>query len=54
MDVWYPTQVKQKDKVGPPDIDSFNKAMQRAERKLGYFIGFEFSGDASFEKSRPM
>ena len=23
MDEWYPVQVKQKDKVGRPDIDSF-------------------------------
>ena len=23
MDVWYPIQVKQKDKVGRPDIDAF-------------------------------
>jgi hypothetical protein len=52
MDVWYPIQVKQKDKVGRPDIDSFETAMQRAERKLGYFIGFEFSRDALFEIDR--
>jgi DNA modification methylase len=25
MDVWYPVQVKQKDKVGRPDIDSFER-----------------------------
>ena len=43
MDVWYPIQVKQTEKVGRPDIDAFETAMQRAERKLGYFIGFEFS-----------
>lgn len=23
--------------------------MQRAERKLGYFVGFDFTGDAFFE-----
>jgi len=43
MDEWYPIQVKQTDKVGRPDIDAFETAMQRAERKLGYFVGFEFS-----------
>jgi len=49
MDEWYPIQVKQTDKVGRPDIDAFETAMQRAERKLGYFVGFEFSRDALFE-----
>jgi len=52
MDVWYPIQVKQTDKVGRPDIDSFETAMQRAKRKLGYFVGFEFSKDALFEIDR--
>jgi hypothetical protein len=52
MDVWYPIQVKQTDKVGRPDIDAFETAMQRAKRKLGYFVGFEFSHDALFEIDR--
>jgi len=52
MDVWYPIQVKQTDKVGRPDIDAFETAMQRAERKLGYFVGFDFTGDALFEIDR--
>ena len=52
MDVWYPIQVKQTDKVGRPDIDAFETAMQRAKRKLGYFVGFQFSGDALFEMDR--
>ncbi len=52
MDEWYPIQVKQTDKVGRPDIDAFETAMQRAERKLGYFVGFEFTGDALFEIDR--
>jgi hypothetical protein len=51
-DEWYPIQVKQTDKVGRPDIDAFETAMQRAERKLGYFVGFEFTGDALFEIDR--
>ena len=26
--------------------------MQRAKRKLGYFVGFDFTGDALFEIDR--
>jgi hypothetical protein len=52
MDEWYPIQVKQTDKVGRPDIDAFETAMQRMERKLGYFVGFDFTGDALFEIDR--
>jgi len=52
MDVWYPVQVKQRDKVGRPDIDSFEAVMMREDRKLGYFVGFDFSGDALFEIDR--
>ena len=32
MDIWYPIQVKQQDKVGRPDIDKFEAAMMREER----------------------
>jgi hypothetical protein len=32
QDRWYPIQVKQKDKVGRPDIDAFETAMRRAKR----------------------
>jgi DNA methylase len=46
MDVWYPIQVKQKDRAGRPDIDSFEAAMMRAKREKGYFVSFEFSSDA--------
>jgi DNA modification methylase len=46
MDVWYPIQVKQKDKAGRPDIDSFEAAMMRENRMKGFFISFEFSSDA--------
>ncbi len=52
MDTWYPIQVKQSAQVGRPDIDAFETAMQRKERKLGYFVGFDFSGDALFEIDR--
>jgi DNA modification methylase len=46
MDVWYPIQVKQKDKAGRPDIDSFEAAMTREDRQKGFFVSFEFSSDA--------
>ena len=46
MDVWYPIQVKQKDKVGRPDIDSFEAVMIREDRQKGFFISFDYSQDA--------
>ena len=52
MDVWYPIQVKQKDKAGRPDIDAFEAAMIRAERQKGFFVSFDFSTDALSEISR--
>jgi DNA modification methylase len=51
-DEWYPIQVKQTDKVGRPDVDAFEAVMIREERKLGYFVGFDFTGDALFEIDR--
>jgi DNA modification methylase len=52
MDEWYPIQVKQSAKVGRPDIDAFEAVLIREERKLGYFVGFDFTGDAMFEIDR--
>ena len=52
MNDWYPIQVKQKDKAGRPDIDGFEAAMMRADRKKGFFISFDYSGDALEEISR--
>lgn len=49
MDIWYPIQVKQKDKVGRPDVDSFEAVMMRNDRTKGFFIGFDFSSDATRE-----
>jgi site-specific DNA-methyltransferase (adenine-specific) len=46
MDDWYPIQVKQRDKVGRPDIDSFEAAMMRTKRKKGFVVSFDFSADA--------
>ena len=52
MDVWYPIQVKQKDKAGRPDIDSFEAAMIRSERTKGFFVSFDYTGDAITEIQR--
>lgn len=52
MDVWYPIQVKQKGKVGRPDIDAFETAMQRAQRTKGFFVSFDYSSDAMTEIDR--
>jgi len=46
MDVWYPIQVKQKDKVRRQDIDLFETAMLLEKRTKGFFVSFEFSSDA--------
>jgi hypothetical protein len=46
MDAWYPIQVKQKDKVGRPDIDSFEAMMTREDRQEGFFVSFDYSDDA--------
>ncbi|MFN0069207.1 MAG: hypothetical protein ACKVYV_16425 [Limisphaerales bacterium] len=45
-DVWYPIQVKQKDKAGRPDIDAFEAAMLREERTVGFFVAFDYTADA--------
>jgi len=49
---YYPIQVKQKDKVGRPDIDSFETAMRRDRRTQGYFVGFGYTKDAIKEIRR--
>jgi hypothetical protein len=49
---WYPIQVKQKDKVGRPDIDAFETAMRRSKRDKGFFIAFNYSDDALREIDR--
>lgn len=52
MDVWYPIQVKQRDKAGRPDIDSFEAMMIREERTKGFFVSFDYTGDALVEIGR--
>lgn len=43
---WYPIQVKQKDKVGRPDIDAFEAMMMREDCEKGFFVSFDYSDDA--------
>ncbi len=52
VDIYYPIQVKQVDKVGRPDIDAFETAIRRDGRKKGYFLSFDFSKDAIKEIKR--
>ncbi len=52
IDTWFPIQVKQVDKAGRPDIDSFQTAMRRDRRARGYFVAFGFSRDALREIRR--
>jgi len=52
IDVYYPIQVKQKNKAGRPDIDAFETAMRRDKRQKGYFVSFDFSSDAIREIQR--
>jgi len=49
MDVWYPIQVKQTDKVGRPDVDKFEAVMAREDRTQGFFVSFDYSSDAMHE-----
>jgi hypothetical protein len=49
---FFPIQVKQKDKVGRPDIDSFEAMMAREECQKGFFVSFDYTGDALTEVSR--
>jgi hypothetical protein len=49
MNVWYPIQVKQRDKVGRPDIDAFEAVLMREDCTKGFFVGFAFSSDALTE-----
>ena len=46
MPIAYPIQVKQKDKVGRPDIDAFEAMMMREDCEKGFFVSFDYSSDA--------
>jgi hypothetical protein len=49
MDIWFPLQVKQKDKAGRPDIDMFQTVLMRENRTKGFFVSFDFTSDALHE-----
>jgi hypothetical protein len=46
---WFPVQVKQKNKVGRPDIDQFEAVMEREDRQRGFFVAFGYTSDAEAE-----
>lgn len=46
------SQGKQAANVGGPNVDALETSKMHEERMLGYFIGFEFTGDALFEIDR--
>ena len=52
IDIYYPIQVKQKGKVGRPDIDNFETAIRRDRRRKGYFVSFGYTSDAIKEVKR--
>ena len=52
MDEWYPIQVKQKDKIGRPEVDNFEAVMIRENRPKGFMVGFDFTLDAEREMNR--
>ena len=52
MDDCYPIQAKQQDKVGRPAVDEFETAMNRAARKKGFFVAFDYTSDALAEVQR--
>jgi hypothetical protein len=46
---WYSIQVKQKDQVGRPDMDSFEAVIMREHCEKGFFVAFDYSSDALTE-----
>ncbi len=49
---WYPIQVKQTAKAGRPDIDAFEAMMTREDCAKGFFVSFDYTGDAETEVAR--
>jgi hypothetical protein len=43
---WHPVQVKQQDKAGRPDMDAFETAILREEKRKGIFVSFGYTSDA--------
>jgi len=52
LENYIPIQVKQKDKVGRPDIDEFYAAIRRDKRKRGFFAAFGYADTARKECER--
>jgi len=52
INAYYPIQVKQRDKVGRPDIDAFETALRRERKTEGFIIAFGFSKDSYKEVNR--
>jgi len=48
-DDWFPVQVKQSEKVGRPEIDKFEAAMEREDRQRGFFVAFSYTADCERE-----
>jgi hypothetical protein len=49
---FFPIQVKQKDKLGRPDVDAFEAMMMREEVQKGFLVSFDYTGDALTEIDR--
>ena len=52
MDVWYPIQVEQSDRMGWLKVDAFETAMERAERQKSFLVSFDYTDDARTEIDR--
>ncbi|MCD6282634.1 restriction endonuclease [bacterium] len=52
LENYIPIQVKQKDKVGRPDIDEFYAAIKRDKRNRGFFAAFGYADTARKECER--
>ena len=49
---WYPHPSQAKDKVGRPDIDSFEAVLMREDCDNGFFVAFDYSAEALAEASQ--
>ncbi len=47
-----PIQVKQRDKVGRPDVDTFKTAVEREDKHKGFLVAFSFTKGAIDESAR--
>lgn len=47
INAFYPVQVKQRDKVGRPDIDAFETVLRREKKSEGFIVAFNFSKEST-------